>query len=117
MSGGLIQEPSAMAPAWSHEHAGAALREGWDIFECEGSANGPWQVQHLDDASDVPGAPQLESDGDAWRVLLTGNQPHHAAALDFIKAHCPEEYERLMEFAEREEINRAYVPGFSRRPG
>lgn len=114
MSPALPQAPEDMTPAWSRTHFAAASLEGWGVFECVGSANGPWQIQRLDDASDVPGAPQLDDDEAAWRRVLQGGQPHHVAALAFLRAHNPIEYESVMVFAEREEIVCAHVPGFGR---
>lgn len=110
----LDQSPSEMTPGWSDVNDTAAMQEGWSIFSSKGSANGPWQVQAFDDASDVPGAPQLDTDEDAWKLVLQGKEAHHAAALAFIKAHNPIEYEAIMEFAEKEEIGCAMVPGFCR---
>lgn len=92
--------PSAMTPGWSNAHDQAAAAEGWCISETSGSDNGRWQIQHFDDASDIgPGTPQLESDEQAWKIALEGALPHHKAAVQFIKAHSPEEYEALMVFA------------------
>lgn len=62
------------------------------MFLCLGSENGDWQLQRLDCASDVPGAPQLESDAEAWLLVKEGTLPHHAAALAFLKAHNPAEH-------------------------
>lgn len=102
---------------WPAEHSQAATKEGWDIFECFGSATTPWQVQRLDDASDVPGAPQLDNDDDAWRIVLQGTQAHHSAALTFLRQHSPEEYEAMMVFAEKNDIIVAFVPGFTKALG
>lgn len=103
-----------MNPAWSAKNSVAAQGEGWTIFQSQGSEGGPWQIQKLDDASDVPGAPQLEEDKDAWRLVLQGRGAHHAAALTFIKAHNEAEYENIMVFAEQEEIICSFVPGFTK---
>lgn len=108
-----LVDPVAMIPAWTEAHSDAAVKEGWNIWECFGSSSGPWQIQRLDDAADYPGSVQLESDDDAWRLVISGGQAHHRAALDFIKAHNDIEYEKLMVFAENEEISCPYVPGFS----
>ena len=86
----------ALSPPWGADHASAALQEGWIISECFGSKYGHWQIQRLDGASDVPGAPQLESDEHAWDIVLSGNGEHHAAALAFIRVHNPADYDALM---------------------
>lgn len=102
--------PEFMTPPWSAAHARAALTEGWNIFESEGSAYGPWQIQRLDWAEETPGAKQLEDDESAWNIVLTGTAAHHAAALAFIRAHNPMDYETMMVHAER---NGHQVPGLS----
>lgn len=88
--------PAKMTPAWSKEHCEAAQREGWDIFDAQGSDCGPWQIQRFDDAPDVPGAPQLKDDNAAWLIVVEGTGAHHAAARDFIKAHNQQEWAALM---------------------
>ncbi len=98
MNHSSVQTLVKFAPVWSDAHAAAAVIEGWNILGCSGSANGPWQIQRLDDASDIPGAPQLEADEDAWRLVLSGGKEHHGAALSFIEAHNPLEYAAIMAF-------------------
>lgn len=89
-------DPSTMDPPWTNEHQDAAQHEGWIISECFGSAYGPWQLQRLDDASDVPGATQLRYDASAWDIVLKGTGSHHKAALAFIQAHNPMDYKELL---------------------
>lgn len=63
--------------------------EGWGIFDCEGSANGPWQIQR-EDATEV-----FPDDDAAWRHVAaraTAGSPYHAAAIDFIRLHNPVEF-------------------------
>jgi len=84
-----------MSPAWSDAHRAAAHLEGWDIWDACGSENGPWQIQHFDDASDIPEAIQLGSDDDALRIVVNGSEPHHEAARRFIRAHNPIEWAAL----------------------
>lgn len=59
--------------------------EGWDIFECDGSANHtPFQLQKVDE-EDV-----FVDDCDAWRHVVrnaTNGSPLHVAALAFIAMH------------------------------
>lgn len=84
-----------MDPAWSNEHCEAAQREGWDIFDTQGSNGGPWQVQRFDDASEVHGAPQLKDDETAWQIVIQGTAAHHEAARQFIRTHSPKEWAAL----------------------
>ena len=91
-------------PEWPSEHSDKAVREGWDIWDSEGSENGVWQVQRIDDPEAFDDAagfkpPKLASDGEAFRIVANGALPHHAAALAFLKAHNPMEYQAVMRFA------------------
>jgi hypothetical protein len=49
---------------WSAEDDRAAAREGWSLFESDGSADGTPQVQRIDD----PGPGETELDGDRGRL-------------------------------------------------
>ncbi|RQH02736.1 hypothetical protein [Paraburkholderia dinghuensis] len=56
-----------------------AMQEGWSIFDCEGSANGPWQLQRIDEDE------KFMSDGAAWEFVV--QQAHvgsvyHASVLN-----------------------------------
>jgi len=91
---------------WTIEHRYAARAEGWDIFECDGSANGPWQVQRFDDAryhtlTDGSHPPQLNDDDAAWVLVASRVKPHHVAALAFLQANNPQEYDHIVAFASR----------------
>jgi hypothetical protein len=91
---------------WPSVHSDKAVREGWDIWDSEGSDNGHWQVQRIDDPSAFVEAtgfapPKLVSDDDAFRIVANSNQPHHIAAREFLKTHNPKEYHSVMGFAER----------------
>lgn len=85
------------------------------MFYAQGSANGPWQIQHYDDASDVPGAVQLEGDQAAWNIVLAGTESHHEAARQFVRAHCPQEWAAMngqkpaAEAVLAEQADRAYA--------
>ena len=46
--------------SWTRSDSIAATAEGWDVFECIGSDNGPWQLQR-DDELEV-----FEDDPAAW---------------------------------------------------
>lgn len=81
---------------WSHAHSQAAIREGWDVFECSGSSNGAWQIQRIDSPEDVVGfdveIPLLLNDEAAWRIVCEGTAPHHIAAREFIRSENPAEF-------------------------
>lgn len=79
-----------MDPPWAPEHADAANREGWNIWNCSGSDYGVWQICRNDEVEELPDGtmpPQLTADDEAWRIVACGTEPHHAAARAFIAAH------------------------------
>lgn len=92
-----------LTPAWSPAHDAAAAREGWNIWDSAGSANGRWQVQRIDDADAFEQATgfapvQLKSDDQAFHIVANGTAEHHAAARAFLKAHNAVEYDAVMAF-------------------
>jgi len=89
-------DPASLSPGWSAAHAAAAMQEGWNLFECFGSEYGRWQVQRLDDATDIGGAPKLTNDAAAWDAVLSGTGNHHAAAQTFVEAHSAMHYAELL---------------------
>lgn len=77
---------------WTGADSEQALGEGWDIFDSEGSDNGPWTIQRLDDPYHLPylgfTKPVFGSDPDAWIhvvALARGGSPLHQKALAFIR--------------------------------
>jgi hypothetical protein len=92
-------------PVWEDTHSEAATAEGWDIFDCEGSENGPWQVQKIDDLEGATTAsgfvvPDLMQDLVAWRLVVAGKAPHHIAARAFIQHHNRREWLAMLGAAE-----------------
>lgn len=79
--------------------------EGWGVFDCDGSDNGPWQIQR-DDEAEV-----FEDDDEAWLHVLRrakAGSAYHQAALDFVKEHNPIEAANIATFAARySEFDRA----------
>lgn len=67
-----------------------AYTEGWLIADCDGSDNGRWQLQKIDDDNVFP------DDGDAWRFVneraLAGSA-YHQSALDWLAENCQQEFE------------------------
>jgi hypothetical protein len=63
-----------------------SVAEGWSIFECSGSENGPFQLQRLDEAEVFP------NDDDAW-VFVIGKaregSAYHIGALTYLREHNP----------------------------
>lgn len=67
---------------------GQAYMEGWSIFECWGSDNGPFQLQRVDELEEFP------SDDEAWTFVIgkaREGSAYHKGALDYLRAHNPME--------------------------
>ncbi|WP_439357911.1 hypothetical protein [Bradyrhizobium sp. DASA03007] len=80
---------------------GQAIDEGWSIFECFGSENGPWQIQKMDDAG------KFNTDIDVWRLVVTyadAGSVYHQRALQFIKDNNPMEYDCIVDTIRRRAI-------------
>jgi hypothetical protein len=81
-------------PEWSAAHKLCANTEGWDIFDTGGKE---YRLCRIDDPEqwmedmNVPSVATLSDDEDAWKIVLSGMQPHHVAALEFMKYHNPDE--------------------------
>jgi hypothetical protein len=61
-----------------------AFSEGWGIFDCDGSENGPWQLQRLDEETPFP------SDDEAWQYVVeraAASSPYHQCALAYLREH------------------------------
>lgn len=76
-------------PEWTKEDSEAAVAEGWDIYYCLGSLDGPWQVQKNDEEG------RYRSDSDVWVMIAQQEKPHHQKALEFLKVFNHAEYQRI----------------------
>jgi hypothetical protein len=66
-----------------------AFGEGWGIFDCEGSANGPWQLQKIDEDFAFP------SDTEAWQFVskqVASGSLYHILAMRFLDVNNPTEF-------------------------
>lgn len=88
-------DPATLTPPWSAEHSEAAIDEGWELFDTQGSVDGPWQIQRLDEP--FPGTTVLTSDAVAWALVMQGAAPHHKAARLFIRANNPMQWSLMTE--------------------
>ena len=79
-----------LTPAWTAADSEAAMTEGWELFDTDGSEGGPWQIQRLDEAG------LLSTDTDAWSLVMHGKAPHHQAARRFIQANNPKEWHAML---------------------
>ncbi|MGX9944937.1 hypothetical protein ACTG4Q_20965 [Bradyrhizobium denitrificans] len=78
-----------------------AIDEGWSIFECFASENGPWQLQKCDDSN------LLKDDLQAWRLVVDyadAGSEYHQKALQFLKDHNPIEYDCIIDMIRRKAV-------------
>ena len=86
------QEAEAwMRYRWYPACSAAAIKEGWNIFDCVGSDYGRWQICCLDNPDDS--TIKLDDDDKAWAIVFKGTEHHHRIAREFIRAHNPIEWE------------------------
>lgn len=89
---------------WSHDDMGAAEAEGWGFFDSDGSNNGRCQLCRID-TNDF--GPQLDSDDDAWKIVLNGalaGNPLHQRAMLIVARHNAIEFGSMCKFAKANEI-------------
>lgn len=86
---------------WTTEDSEAANAEGWDLFDCDGSDNGPLQLCKIDDPEmwredrKVVIEQTWEEDNEAWVFVWTNPSPLHTKALEIIKVENPQEFEAI----------------------
>ncbi|MGJ4953116.1 hypothetical protein [Bradyrhizobium sp. HKCCYLS20291] len=71
-----------------------AFDEGWGIFECSGSENGPYQLQKLDESD------KFRNDIEAWRYVVEvadRESEYHQKALAFLAEHSPFEHQTILD--------------------
>lgn len=92
---------------WTKGDSWAALNEGWDIFECDGSANGPYQICVLEEPYLIEELgyedKKFPSDNEVWvrvRNLASAGSPLHLKALQFVRTENPKEYEAIQNWVE-----------------
>lgn len=73
---------------WEPRHADAARKEGWSIWDCNGSENAPWQICKFD-CPDEADSGELAEDCDAWRLVCEGTGEHHQLAREFLTLFVP----------------------------
>lgn len=90
--------------SWPYECQETAMTEGWDLFDSQGSVDGPWQIQRIDFPEGwppgcTPDPCPFEGDADAWvhvRTKAAEGSPLHIRVLWFLLVHHPAEYFRVM---------------------
>lgn len=77
---------------WTIADSRAAITEGWDVFDCDGSDNGRFQICKRDDMT------TFDIDDDVWVHVAkraTDGSALHVRALAFIMQHNPIEYNAI----------------------
>lgn len=93
---------------WTADDDAAALNEGWGIFHCDGSRNGPWQIQKIDDPDDlaeviVATVGRLwDEDDQAWMHVWTVESELHRKALAYVREMNPLEWKAIEDWAAKQ---------------
>lgn len=97
----MNDEANTALDGWEKTGADCALREGWILSE---TSYDTIQCQRIDDPESwVEGGleftpPRLPSDGDAWRIVVAGDAPHHELAREILARHSPDEWARMLAY-------------------
>lgn len=75
---------------WSKKDSELATKEGWDLYDSQGSKDGDLQVQRNDEQG------LLNEDLDAWRIVKTQKLQHHKKAMEILKFKNINEYSRIL---------------------
>lgn len=71
-------------PGWPAADQDAAIREGWDLFECSDLEHEPFELERIDFPEDGTEAP-FAGDVEAWEHVVTravaGSDLHNRALL------------------------------------
>jgi hypothetical protein len=82
---------------WTNADAWAAETEAWNVWDCPGSDNGPFQICQVDEIGDYP-------EDDAWlHVWLHAavGSVVHRRALDFVRVENPQEFDCIVRHVAR----------------
>ena len=86
---------------WTLEDSQEAMKQGWNIFWSEGSFDGLWQLQRIDEPEE--GNAVFENDKTAWEFVykqfLVGDKLAHKALL-YLSENCIEEFNRIKQHCE-----------------
>lgn len=72
--------------------------EHWGVFDCDGSDNGPVQIQRIDEDEEVSG---WTDDIEAWQHVVAramAGSDLHQRALSYVGEHNPIELRRIWHF-------------------
>lgn len=90
---------------WSKEDSDAAFMEGWNVWDCAGSMNGPWQICVLEEPYNLDWLgyedKKFADDNEVWvfvRARAAAGSELHRKALCFVYQHNRQEYDAIMKW-------------------
>jgi hypothetical protein len=98
---------------WTDADRDAAAREGWDLFDSDGSVNGPLQLCKFDDPEEqaavrgVPVERTWADDNEAWMFVWSTPSPLHTKALAVLEAENPQEVYAIEKWAREHGVTKA----------
>lgn len=99
-------------PGWSYADSGSASSEGWDLFQSEGSAGGPLQLQKIDDEEAAGFSSDEEAWLHVWRQAQAGSELH-TKALSVLSSDNLDEYFAIQRYAldhvDQDEVHKEIV--------
>ena len=75
---------------WTRKDSELATKEGWDLYDSQGSVDGDLQIQRNDEQG------LLNEDLDAWRIVKPQKLQHHKKAMEILKVRNIDEYNRIL---------------------
>lgn len=75
---------------WTEEDTQQAEKEGWSIFYCDGSKDGLYQIQRIDEMN------MYSDDRAVWAKLVLSDEPLHKKAIHYIRKVNPKEYSKIL---------------------
>ena len=88
---------------WSQADWTLAFSEGWNIWHCDGSDNGEWQVCKYDEPDLFDGMPEWDEDTDVWAHVYeraARGSVTHQRALNYVKRWNPMEYDCIVKWVD-----------------
>ena len=79
---------------WTAKDSSDALSQGWDVFDCEGSMNGRWQICMLDEDEDS----KFDTDPEVWMWMKDHPTPLTEKAIQFVRENNNLEYNSIIKY-------------------
>ena len=75
---------------WTKKDSELSTKEGWDLYDSQGSVDGDLQIQRNDEQG------LLNEDLDAWIIVKPQKLQHHKKAMEILKVRNIDEYNRIL---------------------